>query len=128
MSRTHSDSLCVLPLAVERDGFELRRRGQLVCRALGLEGHELVRVVTVLSEVGRDLLGAPGLRVDLHVASSLREADLFRARFTWSGPRVPGRDALDAAERLLDHCRYTASSGEHALTVGQRLPASPGLP
>ncbi len=69
MSRTHSDSLCVLPLAVERDGFELRRRGQLVCRALGLEGHELVRVVTVLSEVGRDLLGAPGLRVDLHVAS-----------------------------------------------------------
>ncbi|MGW9438900.1 ATP-binding protein [Streptomyces sp. NPDC055607] len=128
MSRTHSDSLCVLPLAVERDGFELRRRGQLVCRALGLEGHELVRVVTVLSEVGRDLLGAPGLRVDLHVASSLREADLFRARFTWSGPRVPGRDALDAAERLLDHCCYTASSGEHALTVGQRLPASPGLP
>ncbi|MEU0259433.1 ATP-binding protein [Streptomyces sp. NPDC006183] len=76
--------------------------------------------------MGRDLLGAPGLRVDLHVASPLREADLFRARFTWSGPRVPGRDALDAAERLLDHCRYATSSGEHALTVGQRLPASSG--
>ncbi|MET9935939.1 hybrid sensor histidine kinase/response regulator, partial [Streptomyces sp. NPDC006324] len=60
------------------------------------------------------------------MASPLREADLFRARFTWSGPRVPGRDALDAAERLLDHCRYATSSGEHALTVGQRLPASSG--
>ncbi|MFC7796307.1 ATP-binding response regulator [Streptomyces cinereoruber] len=124
MSRTHVDGLCVLPLAVERDGFELRRRGQLVCRALGLEGHELVRVVTVLSEVGRDLLGAPGLRVDLHVASPLREPELFRARFAWSGPRVPGREALAAAERLLDHCAYEASSEGHALTVGQRLPAS----
>lgn len=124
MSRTHVDGLCVLPLAVERDGFELRRRGQLVCRALGLEGHELVRVVTVLSEVGRDLLGAPGLQVDLHVASPLREPELFRARFTWSGPRVPGREALAAAERLLDHCAYEASSEGHALTAGQRLPAS----
>lgn len=126
MRQPHVDGLCVLPLAVERDGFELRRRGQLVCRALGLEGHELVRVVTVLSEVGRDLLGAPGLRVELDVASPVGEPELFRARFTWNGPRVPGRDALDAAGRLLDHRRYDASSGEHALTVGQRLPASQG--
>ncbi|MFJ3814201.1 ATP-binding protein [Streptomyces sp. NPDC090056] len=128
MRQGHVDSLCVLPLAVERDGFELRRRGQLVCRALGLEGHELVRVVTVLSEVGRDLLGTPGLHVDLCVESPLGEPELFRTRFVWSGPRVPGRDALDAAERLLDHCRYEASAGDHALTVGQRLPASQGPP
>ncbi|MFF4169529.1 ATP-binding protein [Streptomyces sp. NPDC001744] len=127
MSRSRVHGFCALPLAVERDGFELRRRGQVVCRALGLEGHDLVRVVTVLSEVGRDLLGTPGLRVDLQLEERTGEPGLFLARFSWTGPREPGRGALGAAARLLDRCDHVPAPGGHTLTVGQRLPVSPEL-
>ncbi|MFC9731761.1 ATP-binding protein [Streptomyces roseolus] len=118
-----------LPLSVDRDVFELRRQGQAVSKALGLEGHELVRVVTVLSEVGRDLLGSPGLRVALRAARVDDGPGLFFvADFRWSGARRPGTDTLRAAERLLDLSRHLASDDGHALTVGQRLPSSRNLP
>ncbi|WP_051804688.1 hybrid sensor histidine kinase/response regulator [Streptomyces griseus] len=112
-----------LPLSADRDVFELRRQGQLLCKALGLEGHELVRVVTVLSEVGRELLGSPALRVGLRTATHPDGVHLL-ASFTWGGPRRPGPETVRAAHRLLDHSRYSTSDEGHTLTVGQRLPST----
>ncbi|MFF9144888.1 ATP-binding response regulator [Streptomyces sp. NPDC055051] len=112
-----------LALSADRDVFELRRQGQLLCKALGLEGHELVRVVTVLSEVGRDLLGSPGLRVGLRTAP-LPGGVHFLASFTWGGHRRPGTETVRAAHRLLDHSVHGTSDEGHTLTVGQRLPSS----
>ncbi|MFD9642195.1 ATP-binding protein [Streptomyces sp. NPDC059082] len=112
----------------DKDLFELRRQGQLLSRALGLEGHERVRVVTVLSEVARDLLGSPDLHVRLRATSTLHgEAPHLLACFGWSGGRRPDAATVRAAERLLDHSSYTASGEGHTLTVGQRLPSSQDL-
>ncbi|MFE6710718.1 ATP-binding protein [Streptomyces sp. NPDC057695] len=114
-------------LSVDRDVFELRRQGQSLTRALGLEGHERVRVVTVLSEVARDLLGSPEFRVLLRAAPGDGQAAQLLARFTWSGARRPDASTLRAAERLLDRCTYTTSEEGNTLTVGQRLPSSQDL-
>ncbi|MFJ7988371.1 ATP-binding protein [Streptomyces sp. NPDC096351] len=84
-------------------------------------------MVTVLSEVARDLLGSPEFRVLLRAAPGPRQAPHLLARFTWSGERRPDASTLRAAERLLDQCTYTTSEEGNTLTVGQRLPSSEDL-
>ncbi|MFF8413579.1 ATP-binding response regulator [Streptomyces omiyaensis] len=123
MTYAGSHRLGVLSLDVDRDVFELRRQGQLLCKALGLKGHELVRVVTVLSEVGRDLLGSSGLQVELR-AEERSEGACFLASFTWRGSGRPGAETVRAARRLLDRSEYRTSEEGHTLTVGQRLPST----
>ncbi|MFD6418660.1 ATP-binding protein [Streptomyces sp. NPDC060194] len=114
-------TLVVLPVLAERDVFVLRRHGQALCRALGMQGGDAVRLATVLSEVGRDLVGAPGLVARL-VLSGDAERRLV-ASFQWGGESAPSADVITAAERLLDDCRYSGTP-PRSLTLTQRLPTS----
>ncbi|WP_405578542.1 ATP-binding protein [Streptomyces sp. NBC_01190] len=121
MTGDHSLVVLTSPLRGEREVFALRRDAQAAFRLLGLPQAETVRLTTVLSEVGRDLHGAPGLtgRVGLEDADPPR----VTVRFAWTGARVPSAEILQAAERLLDHCAW--SPGERpVLVLGQHLPAT----
>ncbi|MFC4031096.1 hybrid sensor histidine kinase/response regulator [Streptomyces polygonati] len=118
---TSGDPLVVLTLLLrgEREVFALRRDAQAAFRLLGLPHAETVRLTTVLSEVGRDLHGAPGLTGRLALVAT--EPPRVTVRFEWTGDATPSPDILHAAERLLDQCVWTP--GERpALLLGQHLP------
>ncbi|MFI0240207.1 ATP-binding protein [Streptomyces sp. NPDC016845] len=99
----------------------MRRCLQAVCRAAGVQGSALVRMATVLSEAGQDLLGAERLSGRLGLvatAGGLR----VRARLTWSGPRPLTRGVAAAAERLLDEVTFAPDG--RGVTLAQRAPAT----
>ncbi|WP_353945513.1 hybrid sensor histidine kinase/response regulator [Streptomyces sp. HUAS MG91] len=79
----------------------LRRCLQAVCRAAGVRGQALVRMVTVLSEAGQDLLRTPGLSGHLSLAVAAHGIRV-EARLDWAEPRSLSPRIAAAAERLLD--------------------------
>ncbi|MFJ4716552.1 ATP-binding protein [Streptomyces sp. NPDC088785] len=97
----------------------LRRCLQAVCRAAGVHGQALVRMVTVLSEAGQDLLRTPGLRGRLDLVVADGEARV-EARLTWTAPRTLAPNIAEAAERLLDAAAL-APDGRGVL-LAQRAP------
>ncbi|MGV9251996.1 ATP-binding protein [Streptomyces sp. NPDC003697] len=105
------------------DVVTLRRCTQSACRALGLTGSSLVRLTTVVSEVGEHLLGAAGLTAQL----CLEESDgvVVAVRFGWREARRPPSALLSAAKRLLDESRLLSAEGggRHDLLLAQRTPA-----
>ncbi|MCS0634827.1 ATP-binding protein [Streptomyces sp. LP05-1] len=111
----------VVPFALtgERDVFTLRRHGQSAARTLGLPGPETVRLATVLSEVGRNLLGAAGLVAE--VALTPGRPELLTVTLQWEPPAEPAPEVLAAAGRLLHTCAYT-SGPPRALVLQQPLP------
>ncbi|GGX89669.1 ATP-binding response regulator [Streptomyces minutiscleroticus] len=117
--------LVTLGLRAVQDVFVLRRCGQSTCRALGIQGTELVRFATVVSEAGQDLLGASGLTARLAVeeAGSVR----LVVSFSWEGPHRPSPDIVMAADRLLGGCRFTPGEdgGTSTLRLSQDAPQSP---
>ncbi|MEU6388081.1 hybrid sensor histidine kinase/response regulator [Streptomyces sp. NPDC046939] len=98
----------------------MRRCLQAVCRAAGVRGSALVRMATVLSEAGQDLLGAEGLngRLDLVAATGGLRVE---ARLAWGGPRPLSRGVAAAAERLLD--TVTVAADGHGVVFAQRTSA-----
>lgn len=99
----------------------MRRCLQAVCRAAGVQGSTLVRMATVLSEAGQDLLGAEGLSGRLGLlatAGGLR----VEARLAWSGARPLSRGVAAAAERLLD--RVAVAPDGHGVVFAQQAPAT----
>jgi signal transduction histidine kinase len=116
-------------VAGERDLLALRRDVQVACRSLGMPETDTVRLATVVSELGRDLLGAEGLTGRLTLArpgawagTGGRPAAL--AEFGWTGPVRPAAGTLAAASRLLQH----TCCGEQPfprVVVGQQLPDTP---
>ncbi|MFJ3338053.1 ATP-binding protein [Streptomyces sp. NPDC086766] len=115
--------LITIALREARDVVTLRRCCQSACRAVGLTGAPLVRLATVVSEAGEQLLGAPGLTARLCLQGTDTVA-LF-ACFQWRGPVRPPSTLLTAATRLLDDCRLLSADGHrHELVLAQHAPAS----
>ncbi|MGV9279836.1 ATP-binding response regulator [Streptomyces sp. NPDC003730] len=101
------------------DVVTLRRRTQSACRALELTGSPLVRMSTVVSEVGEHLLGVSALTARLYVGERAGAAVLF-LRFSWRGERRPPATLLAAAARLLDDCRTSRTDDGGTLVLEQR--------
>ncbi|MFJ2744907.1 ATP-binding protein [Streptomyces sp. NPDC087440] len=137
--------LLEVALGSAQDVLRLRRTGLSVCKVLGLSGAGTARMVTVVSEIGQSLLGAPGLTVSLRVAGPAEgtpahgtSADgtpdaLLVVRFHWRGNTPLDPSLVQAATRLLDDCRYVpgdapatpgASLPLASVTLAERLPAT----
>ncbi|MFI7277479.1 ATP-binding protein [Streptomyces sp. NPDC049879] len=117
---TGAHVLVALAVTSERDVYALRRHGRTAGRLLGLADHDVVRTATVLSEAGRDLLGATGLTAQLTLVPGVPPQ--LTAVFRWEpGSGVPSPELLTAAQRLLDSSRYDAAPSP-ALTLTQPLP------
>ena len=98
-----SDSIYSMELRQELDVFTARRAGREVAAALGLEGQDLVRIATALSEVSRDVVAAGGGEVSFRAPEpGLLSIELVT---TLPAPQlhvvVPGM-GVDAAGRLVD--------------------------
>ncbi|MYX98237.1 response regulator [Streptomyces sp. SID486] len=118
--------LITIALREGGDVVTLRRCAQSVCRATGLTGSPLVRLTTVVSEVGEQLLGADDLTAQLCLEETGETgAAAVAVRFDWRGTRRTPSALLAAAARLLDHSRLPADDGDrHALVLAQRTPTS----
>ncbi|SEN81643.1 ATP-binding response regulator [Actinacidiphila rubida] len=110
-------------VAGERDLLALRREVQVACRGLGMPETDTVRLATVVSEVGRGLLAAPGLtgRLTLDRAAGRPTAV---AEFAWTGAVRPAAGTLAAAERLLHRTAWEEGPFPRVL-LGQPLPDTP---
>jgi signal transduction histidine kinase/CheY-like chemotaxis protein len=121
--------IVALRLARPRDVFVLRRCGQAACRALGVPEPGLVRLATVVSEAGQDLLGA--LELTAHMSIEATVPVRLTVRFHWDGEASPGPEILSAAERLLDHAARAADGDAGArggLSIGLDLAVPAGQP
>nr|WP_272948335.1 hybrid sensor histidine kinase/response regulator [Streptomyces sp. TSRI0384-2] len=94
--------LAQMPLTRQDDLFQVRRHGQAVCQALELGEAGRVRLVTLASEAGAELLGSAGLSAEF--VRTAGQPHRVAVRFRWKGERAPSHDLLTASHRLLDLC------------------------
>jgi signal transduction histidine kinase len=101
----------------ETDVFASRQAARDVATAVGVEGQDVIRVATALSEVTRDLLAAGGGRVSVTSVAP----DLLRVTLTGdaSGPGTAWHSAsgLDAARRLMDAVTVAGDEGGRTVVV-----------
>lgn len=119
-----SDPLYSLELRQERDVFTARQVGREVAAAVGLEGQDLVRIATALSEVSRDVVAAGGGDVSFSVTSP----DLLCVELVTSGPahelrrQAADGGGVEAAGRLVDALTLATDTGGHAvITLRKRV-------
>jgi signal transduction histidine kinase len=127
-----SDSIYSMELRQDVDVFAARQAGREVAAALGLEGQDLVRIATALSEISRDVVAAGGGRVTFHVPSpGVLSIELVTAE---SAPHLgdgTGVTGVDAAGRLVDAVTTKTDPAGHAvITLDKKLgkPAALGEP
>ena len=86
----------------ETDVFASRQAARDVATAVGVEGQDVIRVATALSEVTRDLLAAGGGRVSFTSVAP----DVLRVTLTGDAPAPEtawgAASGIDAARRLMD--------------------------
>jgi signal transduction histidine kinase len=113
-----SAPLYSLELRLERDVFTARQVGREVAAAVGLEGQDLVRIATALSEVSRDVVAAGGGDVTFNVKSS----DLLSVELVTAGPghelrRQAAGGGVEAARRLVDALTVASDTDGHAVVT-----------
>jgi signal transduction histidine kinase len=119
-------TLLTLPVVSGRDVFVLRRQAKVCAAAAGLENRDQVRLATAVSELGRDLLGARGLRASFRLRPIERTA--LAMVFEWDDERTASAESLAAVARLLPQVRQERRpAGEEAgmgpgATVGRNGP------
>ncbi len=108
-------SIYSMELRQEVDVFAARQAGRDVAAALGLEGQDLVRVATALSEISRDVIAAGGGKLTFRAPNpgllSIELATFKPAPQLRDG--VPGT-GVDAAGRLVDSVTLQTDAGGHA--------------
>jgi signal transduction histidine kinase len=113
----HRDELIRLPVGAEPDVFTIRRCGREVAAAVGLEGQDQVRVATVLSDIGRDLVGA-GVQATVRFQLTASPPALV-VEFSWSG--APAEAVLDTgrntAGRLMDSVHVGHEGGRTVVAL-----------
>ncbi|WP_234019170.1 hybrid sensor histidine kinase/response regulator [Streptomyces sp. Tu6071] len=101
--------LLELRLREPGDVHVLRRCAQTACRAAGISGSALVRLTTVASEAGEQLLGATGLTARLRLEDiGPHGGAALSVHFGWGDGPSPTSALLSAAARLLDRGTYRA--------------------
>lgn len=119
-----SDPIYSLQLRQERDVFVARQAGREVAAAVGVEGQDLVRIATALSEVSRDVVAAGGGEITFCVTPP----DLLSVELVTSGPAQEIRrqsddgGGIEAAGRLVDAVTLGTDSGGHAvITLSKKV-------
>ncbi|HSE09545.1 MAG TPA: ATP-binding protein [Nocardioidaceae bacterium] len=117
-----SQSIYSLELREDVDVFAARQAGREVAAALGLEGLDLVRIGTALSEISRDVVASGGGTVNFNVSSpGVLSIELVTVE---PAPRLgdgagPG---LGAAGRLVDSVTTKTDAGGRAvITLDKRV-------
>ena len=117
-----TDAIYSMELRQDVDVFAARQAGREVAAALGLEGQDLVRIATALSEISRDVIAAGGGTVTFSVPSpgvlSIELVTTESAPELGDGAEVSG---LDAAGRLVDSVRAESDSDGHAVITLDKL-------
>ncbi|MFG1642465.1 ATP-binding protein [Amycolatopsis sp. NPDC049252] len=119
------DELIRLPVSAETDVFTVRRCGREVAAAVGLEGQDQVRVATVLSDLGRDLVHA-GVKATVRFVLQETPPALV-VEFGWAGGAAEAvlRTGRDTADRLMDGVRVSQDGGQHLVSLHKlRSPAA----
>lgn len=104
-------------VATEQDVFVLRRHAKNLAEVVGLDPREQVRLATVLSELGRDLLRPAAMTATFTLH---REPALLRVTLTWPDERVPGDESLTAVTRLLPRDGHLLTTGHQGPQGGSR--------
>nr|WP_234337340.1 ATP-binding protein [Kitasatospora phosalacinea] len=110
------------PLLTAQDAFALRRSARAVADLLGADGQDAVRLATVLSELGRGLLGAERLTASFDLLPGRPTA--LRVTLAWRGGHRLPDEALEASARLLP-TRHEHGGGDGLVRVEQRLGSGP---
>ena len=113
---TDVDELLRLPILGETDVFLVRQRGREVAAAVGLEDQDRIRVATVLSDLGRELVRQA---TPATVLFRLRPAALVIELAWRGGPLGPGGDV---AARLVDDVSTTLNGDRRMVTLVKNLP------
>lgn len=117
-TRRDPNELLRLAIAGEPDVFAVRQHGREVARAIGLDTQDQVRVATVLSDIGRDLVRA-GVEVLVTFAVRSLSAPRLDIGFHWTGP--PASMVLgmshDTAVRLMDEVSTASEDGRGSITM-----------
>ena len=116
-----------IELGSEVDVFAARQGGREVAAAVGMDGQDLVRVATALSEVSRDVVASGGGRV----VFSLPSPGLLRVVVTCNAvDRLPPSEdsaGLAAAGRLVDGVTESTDAAGHAVVTLEKRITSPVL-
>jgi signal transduction histidine kinase len=119
------DELLRLTIAGERDVFLVRQRGREVAAAVGLESQDQIRVATVLSDLGRDLVKRP---TPTRVVFWLRRTPVpaLAIELSWLGGSAVSRlgPGWNTAGRLMDDVEATHQDDTGAIVLVKHLPGS----
>jgi signal transduction histidine kinase len=105
--------LCTLPLRGDADVVAARQRARQVAEQVGMEGQDLVRFATAVSEMARNAVRyAGGGRIEFDVEGPPAEQAMV-ARITDTGPGIPHLDEVLEG-------RYVSQTGMGMGIVGTR--------
>ena len=110
----------------ERDVFALRRYGRAAAEAVGLERQDQVRLATVLSELGRDLLRPDPLTARFELTHEHPRALVVSLH--WEDQRSPSPESLAAVRRLFPQAGTTDASGGGRIAIACSLPVRAMVP
>lgn len=111
----------------EQDVFALRRNARTTAEAAGLEQQDQVRLATVLSELGRDLLRPRPLRARF-ILREVGPTAVLVVELSWTDAREPTPESLAAVSRLLPQVSYRSAPGHGHLVIECRLPRDAAPP
>lgn len=121
------DGPVVFGLSSSQDVFTLRRSAQRATAELGMEHQDRVRLVTALSELGRERLGSEGLSAAFRLEEG-SAAPAVVVVFAWRAGDPPVQESLELASRLVQEVRYEPGGVRDRITVRQPLSRGVLLP
>ncbi|MHA6758592.1 ATP-binding response regulator [Streptacidiphilus sp. PAMC 29251] len=119
----HEEVLLTTAVASAQDVFALRRNARAAAGAAGMEPQDQVRLATVLSELGRDLLRPQPLRARFTLRGP--EPLTLAVVLSWPDRRAPGPESLAAVARLLPQVRHRPEEEGGTVLIECALPPEP---
>jgi len=137
-------SLSILPITLEQDVVQARRRARQIAEILGLDPQDQSRIATAVSEIARNAFEyAGGGTVEFYLDSA-ESPRMLLVRISDRGPGIKDVEAvlsgryqsatgmglgITGARRLTDHFELTSSQTEGTRVVfGKRLPRRTSAP
>ncbi|MFC1414293.1 hybrid sensor histidine kinase/response regulator [Streptacidiphilus sp. N1-12] len=123
-----AETLLTTTVHSERDVFALRRYGRTAAEAVGLERQDQVRLATVLSELGRDLLRPEPMTARFTLADE--HPRTLVVALDWDDGRGPSAESLAAVRRLFPQVGESRGNGSEGggITVECPIPARTATP
>ncbi len=123
-----TDPIYAMDLRQDLDVFTARQAGREVAAAVGLEGQDLVRIATALSEVSREVVLAGGGRVAFRVPNrGLLSIELVTGSATAQLHQGDPGTGVDAASRLMDAVTVDTDDAGHARIRLEKKVAAPNV-